>query len=496
MDESAASAPDVFADNPSSSSAPQHEDGTRDTQTYREHLEHVTKLTYPIVLSEIFQNLLPVVDIAFVGQLGKEELAAAALATVWFNLWNATFLGFLTAIDTLLSQSFGAKQKDNFAICAGNSLVIVLLATFVVAGIIALCGPAMKLFNQDPGLADAAGRFAFRLIPGLFPYYMTKVLVKFLQTQDILAPGVWLGLCANFMNVLFNWSLIFAAGLGIAGAPWATSLTRLSEFVIITSYLFLKKSSLFKETWPRMSRQNMTYEVLKPFWKLAISGALSITAEAWSFEVTTILAGLVGTVALDAHTITLTIATFIFLSFPFAIGIAASIRVGHLIGDQRPEDARRSAKASFMLSTSLQAVLSIVLWPCNDLLGNLFSSDEEVASLVAELIPISCIFMIGDAIQATSAGVLRGLGRQKMVLWLNILGFWAFAVPIGASLTFAVGLGVFGLWWGFVIGIYLSALISLWYLYYRVDWTEEARRTVNRLSAIFFYEGYRNDDRS
>ena len=227
----------------------------------------------------------------------------------------------------------------------------------------------------------------------------------------------------------------------------------------------------------------MTYEVLKPFWKLAISGALSITAEAWSFEVTTILAGLVGTVELDAHTITLTIATFIFLSFPFAIGIAASIRVGHLIGDQRPEDARRSSNASFMLSTSLQAVLSIVLWLCKDLLGNLFSSDEEVASLVAELIPISCIFMIGDAIQATSGGVLRGLGRQKMVLWLNILGFWAFAVPIGASLTFAAGLGVFGLWWGFVIGIYLSAAICLLYLH-RVDWTEEARRTVKRLSAI------------
>lgn len=79
---SAAVSPDAFADNNPSS----REDGSRETQTYREHLAHVTKLTYPIVLSEIFQNLLPVVDIAFVGRLGKEDLAAAALATVWFNL--------------------------------------------------------------------------------------------------------------------------------------------------------------------------------------------------------------------------------------------------------------------------------------------------------------------------------------------------------------------------------------------------------------------------
>ena len=58
----------------------------------RRHLSAVGKLTYPIVLSEFFQNTLPVVDIAFVGQLGKDELGAAALATAWFNLWNTSMM--------------------------------------------------------------------------------------------------------------------------------------------------------------------------------------------------------------------------------------------------------------------------------------------------------------------------------------------------------------------------------------------------------------------
>ena len=210
---------------------------------------------------------------------------------------------------------------------------------------------------------------------------------------------------------------------------------------------------------------------------------MSITAEAWSFEITTILAGLLATVPLDAHTITLTIATFIFLSFPFAIGIAASIRVGQLIGDQKSKDAERSSHTSLFLSTITQAVLIMILWPCSDILGDLFSSDEDVSHLVSQLIPISCIFMMGDACQATAGGVLRGLGRQKLVLWLNILGFWFLAVPIGAILTFIVGLGVFGLWWGFVIGIYISGAIGL-VLLYRVDWPLEARKTTKRLSTI------------
>lgn len=450
--------------------------------SYRQHLAGVSRLTYPIILSEIFQNILPVVDIAFVGQLGKDELGAAALATVWFNLWNTTMIGFMTAIDTFLSQSYGANQHGSFAIWTGNSLVIVFFTTILVSGIVALCGPAMHLFGQDPELADAAGEFSFRLIPGLLPYYLFKVLTKYLQTQNRLAPSVWIGVMANVMNALFNWGFIFAADWGIAGAPWATSLTRLLEFLLIVVYMYVRKDMLI-ETWPKVSREDLHHSVLKPFWKLAISGALSFSAEAWSFEVTTILAGLLGTVALDAHIITLTIATFIFLSFPFAIGIAASIRVGQLIGDQKPKDAQRSAHTSYILSSFTQAALIVVLWPCNDVLAGLFSSDEDVANLVSQLIPISCIFMMGDAVLATTGGVLRGLGRQKIVLWLNILAFWIIAVPIGAILTFVAELGVYGLWWGMVIGIYTVSMIGIWYLR-RVRWEHEAKKALKRLSTI------------
>lgn len=264
-----------------------HDDVTNDETTghisYRQHLKDVFKLTYPIILSELFQNTLPLIDIAFVGQLGKEDLAATALATVWFNLWNSTMVGFMTAIDTLLAQSFGANQYENFGRWTGNSLVIVFCTTILVSGLVALCGPAMHLFGQDPELADAAGAFSYRLIPGLFPYYLFKVLTKYLQTQNRLAPGVWIGILANGMNALFNWALIFAAGWGISGAPWATTLTRAVEFLLIVAYLWAQKINL-RETWPRFSRKELTFSILRPFWKLAISGALSLTAEAVSYR--------------------------------------------------------------------------------------------------------------------------------------------------------------------------------------------------------------------
>ena len=413
--------------------------------SYRQHLMDLSKLTYPIILTEIFQNSLPVVDVAFVGNLGKDALAAAALATVWFDLWHASMLGFQTATDTFLSQCYGANQLDNYAIWTGNSLIITILITILMSGAMALCAPVMKLFGQDSDLADAAGEFSYRLIPGFFPLYLFKVLTKYLQTQNLLGPGVWIGVLANAINALFNWGLIYGAGWGLVGAPWATSLTRLAELLIICLYMFLNKQSL-KDTWPVFSRVNMKYSVLKPFWKLAISGSLSYSAESWSFEITTILAGLLGTVALDAHLITLAISSFFYMSFAYAVSIAASIRVGQLVGEQKPLDAQRSAHTSFIINVAVQAVLIAILVPCRNQLGNLFSSDDDVAHLVAHLIPIAFVFMVGDVIQACTAGVLRGLGRQRIILLLNILGFWILAVPIGSMFAFVAGLGVFGFW--------------------------------------------------
>ena len=62
------------------------------------------------------------------------------------------------------------------------------------------------------------------------------------------------------------------------------------------------------------------------------TGALMLGLEAWSFELSTMLASYLGTTSLDAHAIVLNIIAFTFVSCPLALSIASSIRVGHLLG--------------------------------------------------------------------------------------------------------------------------------------------------------------------
>jgi Na+-driven multidrug efflux pump len=95
-----------------------------------------------------------------VGNLDKKDLAAAALAQTWFNICNTTTIGFMTAIDTFLTNSYGAKQWLAYSIWTGTSLLIVSSVTVVLSGLMCLCGPFMRVFVSDKNIANEAGLFA------------------------------------------------------------------------------------------------------------------------------------------------------------------------------------------------------------------------------------------------------------------------------------------------------------------------------------------------
>jgi MATE family multidrug resistance protein len=142
------------------------------------------------------------VSTAFVGNLTKEALAAADLASVWMNIGNTTLNGSMTAVDTLLNQSYGAKKYAIYGMWTANSFLFVSLATVLFSGYMFLCGPFMRLLGLDDEIAHQSGLFAQRLIPGLFPLYWFRVLTntKYLQIQHILYPSVFISIMTNIVN--------------------------------------------------------------------------------------------------------------------------------------------------------------------------------------------------------------------------------------------------------------------------------------------------------
>ena len=64
-------------------------------------------------------------------------------------------------------------------------------------------------------------------------------MTKYLQSQHILGPPVYMGLISNGVNVLLNWLLVFHLGYGFDGAPVATSLCRWFQLFLLFGYFVL-----------------------------------------------------------------------------------------------------------------------------------------------------------------------------------------------------------------------------------------------------------------
>lgn len=187
--------------------------------------------------------------------------------------------------------------------------------------------------------------------------------------------------------------------------------------------------------------------------------------------------------SLGAHSIALAVNTFLFVSFPFAIGNAASILVGGSVGEGKADEAKRSCQVSLVLSYLVQlAVITILLFWRKEL-ASLFSEDKEVAEVLSKLIPIMCVFLVNDASVATAGGIFRGIGRQKWILRINLFGSWILAMPIACFLAFKTSLGIYGLWWGISVGVMFSAITCQYVLNCCVNWERECSKATQRLSS-------------
>ena len=484
---------------------------------WRSEIRAQLELSLPIVASNLLMVAMQMTDLGFIGRIGKDELGAAALGNTVFYLLHYPMVGAMTAVDTLLATAHGASMPSAYGEYTQVGMAFVTLCCVPIGVCMLFVEPLLLSIEQDERLSRLAGAFCAHVAWSLFPYYWTQVLTKYLQAQHVLLPPVYVGVVANGANVFLNWLFIFKLGWGFDGAPIATGACRYFQLFALLAYLAFSETEKKRATRPkggfflvcfggvvrsfsgvsdgevlsgddeRRKRDENDYVfrrllgLFPTFGALAGPGAFMMAVEAWAFEVTTLLAGYLGTVSLDAHLTMLQLATLAFLSLPFAVAVAATIRVGNLLGAGEARGASVAGRVTFLVCFAFAGCVAAVFSTCRAYLGYVFTNDEDVINAVAAIAPIAALFQLADGGQAAAGGVFRGMGRQKTVAARNFLGFWVFGMPVGAILTFHAGLGLPGLWWGLTVGLTVTTLVSLAQLAF-VDWERETRDAKARLA--------------
>lgn len=434
----------------------------------RPELRRLLELAAPLVVTQLASMLLGVVDTMMVGRVSVQALGAAALGHVWTFGTLIFAMGVILGMDPLVTQAHGSGDAVRQGRALQRGLVLSLLVSLPIGALWGVTDRAMLLLGQAPELAALAHDYALAQIPGL-PFFLAyTALRQYLAGRAIIRPAMIVSLVANLVNVLANWALIFGhlgmPELGIVGAGLATTITR--AFMAVFLLAWMLRADLARGGWVPWARESFSIrgigEVLSHGWPIGVQFSL----EVWAFQTATLVAGRIGEAELAAHTVVLNVASVAFM-IPMGISLGAVTRVGNLIGAGQPQRAQLAAWVALatgaIVTTGFALLFVLFRWQ----IPLAYNPDPTVQALAAGVFPIAAAFQVFDGTQVVGAGILRGMGRTRPAALFNLIGFWLFALPLGAWMTFGLGLGLNGLWLGLALGLAAVALMLTGWIRYR-----------------------------
>src|SRR5262249_51364371 len=169
---------------------------------WREELAETIKLALPIALTQLGQIAMMTSDLALIGRLGDEAVAAAALAhTVLFMLF-VVGMGLLGAVTPLASQYFGAREPRMLrrSVRLGLWATVILGVPFRLAQLWG--GEVLLWLGQSPAMAAPAQRYLDGIAWCVLPSFFFVVLRNFMGAVNRPEPGLWITLAAIPANTL------------------------------------------------------------------------------------------------------------------------------------------------------------------------------------------------------------------------------------------------------------------------------------------------------
>jgi MATE family multidrug resistance protein len=425
-------------------------------------------LAVPLAGAQLSQAATTFVDTVMMGTLGSQIIAAGALGAATFFLLLNIGSAIVSAVSPLAAEAYGGGRVEQVGRVVRQGLWLSVILAVPVTLLIWHSGTLLRLMEQEPENIVLAEGYLRASAWGYFPGLGFAVLRSFVSALSRTRPVIVTMIAGTLFNIAGNYVLAFGKfglpALGLAGLGWASTLSLWGMFVGLAIYIL---SQLQLRAYGAFA--NLHQFDGKIFWELVRVGVpIGVLAgvEGGFFAFVTLLMGQLGTVTLAAHQIALQSAVVTF-TISLGISMAATVRVGQLIGQENPQGARLAGFVSIGMAAVFMAIMGIVFWIVPGTIVSLYidttnPANAAVVSLAKTLLGVAAMFQLVDGVQVTAAGALRGLKDTKVPLLIGILAYWAVGLTCGYTLGFVLGLGSVGLWWGFAIGLAVAAGVLTW----------------------------------
>ena len=415
----------------------------------------------PMIFGVAAVMSVTLVDTLYIGQLGKEQLAALSFAFPITTVVSGLSLGLSAAAASVVSRAIGEDDCDKAQRLSLHTIILAVLTTGAVALLGALlAGPLFTLLGASEQTREyilAYMRIWFIAVPFLSVAMMCDFITR-ATGNSVWPSAVMTG--GSVFNIAITGVLVFgllgAPKMGIEGAALGTLIAQVLT-VIAGLWMVTHKADMLAWKLPDVKK------MIPSWWeaaKVAVPAALGNMVHPFMLSViTAILAAFSEDIvaAFGVATQIELIATIPLL----ALSSALSPIAGQNWGAGKADRLSRSLKLSYWMCVGWAVLVAVPLWFFGDTLAGLFNSDAGIPDEVQAYLRIVPFSLFGYGMVICAAAAFNGIDHAGRSLGFNVVRSAVLFLPLAwVGSLMAKSSGVYG---GIAAANVVSGLVIGWY---------------------------------
>ncbi len=436
-------------------------------------LKTLFRLSVPTMIAFAFQTTFNFVDRFFISRLGDLQLGAIGMSFAVQSILIAIGSGIGAGSSSIVARLIGAKREKDAGIAAEHSMLIVI----VFSVIFSIFGP---LLTKPLFLLLGASE---QMLPYILNYINIILFGSFFQFFSMIGNGIIRGegnsitpmrvmLAGTFTNIVLDPILIFGFGpipsLGIRGAAIATVIGRGVSSVILALSLFGKKN-IVKMNF-KVFRFDFSF--VRGIFSVGGPSIISQLASSLGLSLLFVILKKYGDTVKAAFTMGFTYQQVAFLPL-LGISMGVLTMTGQNYGAKNYKRVKDVLSRALIATMLIMGGFTLVFSLGSGLLVRVFSRDTEVIKAGKTLLIILSLGFPFVAVRMVVVNLFQGLGKGFRALVLNLMQMVLLTIPFAALFSYFIGVN--GVWYGFLAGNVLTAVIALLWSFSTVSRLDEGR---------------------
>lgn len=387
----------------------------------------------PMLVGNLAQQLYSTVDSIVVGEyIGDNALAAVGSSAPILNLLLVLFIGVSAGANIMVSQYFGAKNRNALSHTIGTSITV----TFIVCLILILVAspfvrPLLQLLNTPDSILEWCYDYLMISLIGIAGMAFYNILSGILRgLGDSFSALIFL-LVATVINIALDIYFVASLNMGVGGVALATVIAQMVS-AILCLIKIIKMRDYF-DFGIKYLKPVGSY--VKTIVKLGLPSGLTQAIFSSAMIVVQSLTNQFGEQFIAANVVIMRVDGFAMMP-NFSFGMALTTYAGQNVGAGLYDRVTKGAKQGTLMAVCTSATITALILVFGKRLMDIFTDTPELVEMSYYLMKILAVGYIAMAVTQSLSGIMRGAGDTVTPMWISLITTVALRIPVAYGISY------------------------------------------------------------